>query len=167
MGLRNGKLLAMAACVLALASVSGCKRQGAAQASLPATGDVAGWTRSSEVRTFTAEDLYKYVDGDVERYLRAGVRSAETADYKYQGRLEATADVYTMTNADGAAKIFDSEPAGSAKTADVGDGARLDAQSLVFRKGRHFVRIVAFQTLPETQAALLQLGREIARRLTD
>lgn len=161
------KRLAIAACVLALFCGVACKHQSKAQEVLPASGDVVGWARSSAIRTFTADDLYKYIDGDAERYLKAGVKSVETADYKYQGRLEATADVYTMTGADGAAKIFDSEPAGRAKAADVGEAARLDSQSLVFRKGRHFVRIVAFQDSPEAQTALLQLGREIARRMTD
>ncbi len=161
------KWLMIVTCMAALAITGACKRQSATQEALPATGDVGGWTRTSEVRSFTADNLYKYVDGDVERYLKAGVKSAETADYKYQGRLEATADVYTMAGSDGAAKIFTSEPAGSAKTADVGEAARLDSQSLIFRKGRHFVRIVAFQESAEGQSALLALGREIARRLAD
>ena len=73
---------------------------------------------------------------------------------------------YDLVNPEGAAKILDSEPAGDAKTVQLGDAARLYGQSLIFRKGPVLVRIVAYEGSAETPQAIFDLGRTIAGRLT-
>jgi hypothetical protein len=88
-----------------------------------------------------------------------------TADYKFENKVDAVVDIYTMGNAPGAEKIFKSEPAVDVKPIQVGDEARLSSQSLVFRKGTFLVRIVAFEESTETQQALLQLGHGVELRL--
>src|ERR1035438_339803 len=59
--------------------------------------------------TSEAVDLWKYVDGDAERYLRAGVRRTLTANYRYADTVEAVADIHLMETPQGAASIFESE----------------------------------------------------------
>jgi uncharacterized protein DUF6599 len=142
-----------------------CNGQPSATAAFPASNDVAGWVKTSDVRTFEAADLWRYIDGEAEKYLKAGVQRASTADYKFQDKLEAVADIYTMSAADGAAQIFNSEPAGDAKFVELGDGARLFSQSLIFRKRCYLVRIVTYRESEDAQQALLALGRRIAQRL--
>ena len=145
---------------------SSCKRQPATERSFfPASNQVEGWARTGDIRTFEASDLWKYIDGDAERYLKAGVKRVFTADYKFQNKVDAVVDVYIMGNAEGAEKIFNSEPAVDGKPIQLGDGARLHGQSLVFRKGAYLVRIVAYEESAETQQALLQLGQGIDLRL--
>jgi len=157
---------AIALC-LAVMAVAGCNRKPAASSSpFPASNQVAGWTKSGEIRTFEAADLWKYIDGEAERYLKAGVQRVATADYKFQNKVDAVVDIYTIGTADGAAKILDSEPAGDAKSVPLGDAARLYGQSLVFRKGPALVRIVAYQESAETPQAMLDLGQNIADRLS-
>lgn len=160
----RGVLLVMVG-VAVLLNVS-CKRQPRTEPSFfPASNEVAGWATTGDTRTFEAADLWKYIDGDAERYLKAGVQRVSTADYIFQNKANATVDIYTMGNADGAAKIFNSEPSVNVKPIQLGDDARLSSQSLVFRKGAYLVRIVAFEESAETQQALLQLGRGIESRL--
>jgi uncharacterized protein DUF6599 len=145
---------------------AGCKRQpGSERSFFPASNQVAGWVRSGETRTFEAADLWKYIDGEAERYLKAGVQKVSATDYKFQNKVDAVVDIYTMGNAEGARKVFESEPAGDAKPVQLGDDARLYGQSLVFRKGAFLVRIVAYEESAETQQALLQLGQGIELRL--
>ena len=159
-----GVLLVMLGVALLLDA--GCKRQPAVEPSFfPASNQVAGWAKTGDTRTFEAADLWKYIDGDAERYLKAGVQRVSTADYKFQNKVDATVDIYTMGNTEGAEKGFESEAAVDVKPIQLGDGARLSSQSLVFRKGTFLVRIVAFEELAETQQALLQLGRGIELRL--
>jgi hypothetical protein len=151
---------------LALLANAGCTRKPSANGTpFPASNEVAGWTRAGDIRTFEAADLWKYIDGEAERYLRAGVQRVATADYKFQNRADAVVDIYTMENPAGATKIFESEPAGDAKPVQLGDSARLYGQSLVFRKGPELVRIVAYEGSVETPQAILQLGQSIERRL--
>ena len=91
--------------MLVAAAGTGCKKKAADP--FPASGAVAGWEKTSETRIFAAKDLYQYIDGDAEQYISAGVVSTSTSDYKYQGQLEATVDVYTMKDAAGAQKILE------------------------------------------------------------
>jgi len=160
----RGELLVMLGVALLL--YAGCKRQPGTEPSFfPATNQVAGWVKTRDVRIFEAADLWKYIDGEAERYSKAGVQRVSTTDYKFQNRVDATVDIYTMGNAQGAEKVFKSEAAIDVKPIQLGDDARVSSQSLVFRKGAYLVRIVAFEESAETQQALLQLGHGIELRL--
>jgi hypothetical protein len=161
---RRAVLLVMLS--IALFSDAGCKRQPRPESSFfPPSHEVAGWVRTGEIRTFVAADLWKYIDGEAERYLKAGVQRVSTVDYKFQNKIDAVVDVYTMENAEGAEKIFSSEPAGDGKPIQLGNAACLHSQSLVFRKGAFLVRVVAYQESADTPPALVQLGRGIEVRL--
>jgi uncharacterized protein DUF6599 len=152
---------------LALLAIASCSRKPSANAtSFPASNEVAGWTRASDIRTFEAADLWKYIDGEAERYLKARVQRVSTADYKFRNKVDAAVDIYTMQSPDGAAKIMDAEPVADAKSVPLGDAARLYGQSLVFRKGPELVRIVAYEGSAEVPQAMLDLGRNIAERIT-
>lgn len=153
-------------CCLALLANASCHREADASALFPSSNEAAGWVKSSDIRTFEAADLWKYIDGEAERYLKAGVQRAFTSDYKYQNKIEAVVDIYKMTSAEGSKRIFESEPAGDAKSVQLGDGARLSSQSLIFRGGPYLVRIVAYQESAETTQALFQLGQVIEGRVT-
>lgn len=166
----NGKPLhgaAMVALCLALFSDASCKRQSTSLNELfPASNEVAGWTKTNGIRTFEAADLWRYIDGDADRYLQAGVQRVSTTDYKFHNQVDAVVDIYRMGDSKGLARILQAEPAGDAKPVQVGDDARLYSQSLVFRKGAYLVRIVACEESAETPQGIVLLGRSIERRLT-
>jgi hypothetical protein len=157
-------MLAVAAIVLVvLSATTGCKKKAAD--AFPKSGAIAGWEKSGETRVFAAKDLWQYIDGDAEQYLSAGVVSTSTSDYKYQGQLEATVDVYTMGNADGARKILERGQAKDAKSVQLGDAGVAYAQSVIFRKGPALVRIVAYELTPDTPQALLALAHGVEAKL--
>jgi hypothetical protein len=157
---------AFLAVAVAMLIAGGCKKQASASQALPASNEVAGWEKTGETRTFTSATLSDYIDGGAEQYLKAGFKGVSTSDYKFQGKIEATADVYTMSDTNAAQTIFDSDPAGNAKTVALGDAARAFSQSVVFRRGPYLVRIVAFQDSPDTQQALTQLAQAIEKKLS-
>ena len=159
---RSGLLVA--GC-LALFGAPGCHREPNANVLLPSSNEAAGWVKSSATRTYEATNLWQYIDGEAERYLRAGVQSVSTADYKFENKLDAVVDIYTMKKAASAKKIFESEPTGDGRSVQLGDDARWYSQSLIFRKDSYLVRIVAYQDSAETAEALLELGRGVERRM--
>jgi len=155
---------AMAVILVAAAILpAGCKK-GKVDA-FPALGAVAGWQKTSDTRTFAAKDLWQYIDGDAEQYVKAGVVSAATSDYKYQDKLEAVVDVYTMGDSAGAQKVFDASKSASAQSVAVGDAGVAYEQSVSFRKGPYYVRIVAYESAPDEQQALLALARGVEVKL--
>ena len=150
----------------ALCLTSGCQKHTAPAANLfPASSEVAGWSRGPEIRTFTPDRLSDYIDGDAEKYLKAGVKSTSTADYKYKDQIQVVVDVYTMNTPEGAKAIFESEPAMDAQMPTLGDSARLYSQSLMFRKGPYLVRMVAYQESPQLPPALLDLGHAMEAKV--
>jgi hypothetical protein len=126
---------------------------------------VQGWSKSGKTRAFPAARLWEYIDGDAERYVQAGVDQTLTTDYRYGKNIEAVADIFIMSAAAGAARVFESQPATGNQPIQLGDAARLYKGSLTLRKGRYFVRLVAYQDAPEVSEALLALGRAIAGKL--
>jgi hypothetical protein len=120
-------ILTPAALTIALFISLGCNKKPVAATAnpFPESNQAQGWTRTDEIRTFPAAELWKYIDGDAEKYLKAGVESTSTCDYKFQEKFEAAVDIYTMSSPTGAKTIFDSEPSLGASTPPVGDAARL------------------------------------------
>ena len=154
------------AAVLALVGVvcvAGCKKSKVDP--FPASGTVSGWEKTGDTRTFAAKDLWQYIDGDAEQYISAGVVSASTSDYKYQGKLEAVVDVFTMGDQAGAKTILDKAQSSEAKPVQLGDAALAYGQSVNFRKGPYLVRIVAYESTPDGAAALLALAHGVEAKL--
>ena len=157
--------LALAVSVLLLAA--GCQHKAAVPTNLFVdSAAVSGWTRSPEIRTFAPDQLSDYIDGDAEKYLKAGVKSTSTADYKYKDQIQVVVDVYTMSSPAAAKSIFDSEPAMDAQKPTLGDAARLYSQSLIFLKGPYLVRMVAYQESAQLPPALLDLGHAFESKLS-
>jgi hypothetical protein len=156
-------MLAVAAIVFVAAAATGCKKHNADL--FPASNAVAGWQKTSDTRTFAAKDLWQYIDGDAEQYVQAGVVSASTSDYKYRGQLEAVVDVYTMGGEAGARKILENGKTSEAKPLQLGDAGIQYAQSVTFRKGHSLVRIVAYESTPDTPQALQALAHAVEARL--
>lgn len=163
--MNRSKFLLSAAVVILIGVValSGCKKKIANP--FPASGAVAGWEKSSETRTFEPKNLWQYIDGDSEQYIQAGVVSTSTTDYKYKGQLEASVDVYTMGGPDGAQTILERGQTKDAQAVQVGDEGLQYAQSVNFRKGRYLVRIVAYESTPETTQALVALAHGVEANL--
>ena len=157
-------VLVTAAIAIAIAGAgTGCKKTKVDP--FPASGAVAGWDKTSDTRDFAAKDLWQYIDGDADQYIAAGVVSTSTSDYKYQGQLEATVDVHTMNDASGARKILEAGQTKDAKTAQLGDAGVAYAQSTIFRKGPYLVRIVAYESTPDTPQALAALAHGVEAKL--
>ena len=165
------RLTTMIQAVLVIALVSltlGCRvKSRASPASLfPESSEVAGWARSGVVRTFEAKSLWQYIDGDAERYIQAGVSQILTADYRYQDKVDAVADIYQMSAPAGAQKIFSSESATGSQPIQLGDEGRVFQSSLVFRKGSCLVRLTAYEEQPDVSKGLIDLARGIEIRLS-
>ena len=163
--LQRAALAGLLAGVLAFGA--GCRHRAASPAVLfPDSSEAPGWTRASQIRTFSPDHLFDYIDGEAEKYLKAAEKSTSTADYKFRDQIQAVVDIYTMSTADGAKAIFDSEPAMDSQNPTLGDAARQFSQSLIFRKGPYLVRMVAYQDSPQLPQAMFDLGRALEKKLS-
>jgi hypothetical protein len=132
----------------------------------PPSHSVPGWVKSSETRTFEPSHLWEYIDGDADKYVQVGVVKTLTSDYRFNGKTDATVDVYVMGSAAGAQKIYDSESAQGSQPLTVGDAGRYAKGSLTFRQERYFVRLVAYEDTPEIAKGLTDLAHAVSSRLS-
>jgi hypothetical protein len=70
-----------------------------------------------------------------------------------------------MGDAAGAGKILEKGQTSDAKNVQVGDAGIAYAQSVIFRKGPYLVRIVAYESTPDTPQALLALAHGIEAKI--
>ena len=161
--LNRWKLVIVAIALVTPLVFSGCKK--GKQDPFPASGAIAGWQKADDTRVFEAKNLWQYIDGDSEQYIQAGVVSTSTSDYKYQGQLEAVIDVHTMRDAEGARMILETGQTREAKAIQVGDAGVQYSQSVIFRKGPYLVRIVAYESNPNGEQALLALAHGVETKL--
>jgi hypothetical protein len=161
----NGWVVAglLVVCALVILPGTGCKK--AANDPFPATGSVAGWAKSGETRNFAAADLWQYIDGGAEQYVKAGVVTTATSDYKYRDHLEAVVDIYTFNDGAGAKTIFESSPVGTGKFVAIGEAGLSYAQSVIFRKGKFLVKIVSYEATPGSQEAMTALAHALEQKL--
>jgi hypothetical protein len=157
----------MRAAVLIAVLAVGCGPRPAPKptALFPKTGEVPGWSRRGDTRTFEAGNLWQYNDGDADRYVQAGVEKLLTTDYRYQDKTDVVADIYIMKTAAGAKTILESESELGSQAVQVGMAGRLYGTSVTFRQDRYFVRLVAYEEAPQLPPALVDLGRAIEARL--
>ena len=70
-----------------------------------------------------------------------------------------------MGDAAGARKILETGQTKDAKTVHLGDAALPMRRASIFRKGPYLVRIVAYESTPETPQALLALAHGVEAKL--
>ncbi len=167
--IRNSGIARIILVLLASSVLLACnpKVQRSSDTIFPESHEAFGWMKTSETRTFAADELWKYLDGDAERFVRAGVQKTLTTDYRYKEKIEATADLHVMATAAGARQVFESESSQGSQALALGDAGRISKGALAFRKGPYFIRLVAYQDAPEVSEALTVLARAIEKRLDE
>jgi hypothetical protein len=72
---------------------------------------VGGWTQAGEVRIYTADTLWEYINGAAMLFVEYGVRTCTTADMSAAG-VSVTVDLYEMATPLGAVGVFRRESSG-------------------------------------------------------
>ncbi len=106
---------------------------------------VEGWTQSSEVRIYNADNLWEYINGAAVLFEEYGIRTCTTADLS-SAETSVTVDLYEMGSPLGAVGVFRREsPAGEANL----PGATLAAISPPYQalmvKGRTYAKVNVYE----------------------
>src|ERR1039457_1986031 len=92
---------------------------------------------------FYSSDLYRYMDGGADIYLKYGLVAMAHRDYKRAG-VEATADVFDMGGPLQAFGINSAERSPEYHFVDIGAEGYSSESTLNFLQGRYYVRLSAF-----------------------
>lgn len=115
-----------------------------------------------KVALYDEKTLFDYVDGAAPLFLQRHFRRLGAAEMTAAG-ADLTCDVYDMAGAENAQSIFDAERSPAAKPVEGLPGAVSGPMSFVFRAGRYYVKLTAFD--PKGEASLPALARALIGRI--
>ncbi len=134
---------------------------------LPAENDVPGWALSESPRSFTADNLWEFINGAAEGYLAYSFKQVVSADYAQEGTgYQAVVDIYEMKDPLNAFGIYAQERNPDYSFLQVGNEGYSGGTSLNFWTGPYYVKITSFEEKEAVTAELSKLANRIADRVT-
>ena len=118
--------------------------------------------RGKKSARFYSSDLYRYMDGGADIYLKYGLVAMAHGEYKIAG-VDMTVDVFDMGSPLQAFGIYSSERSPEYHFIDIGAEGYSSETTLNFLQGRYYVRLAAFGE--GAAAALDKVAREISRKI--
>ena len=103
---------------------------------------VAGWEQNGASRTFQADNLFEYVDGDAEGYLIYDFLQMQDLTCK-SGDDTLVVDVSQMSDSEGAYGLFLARLDPHQPVAPIGMGGQIQSQHAAFCKGMYYVELSA------------------------
>jgi len=103
---------------------------------------VPGWSQQGASRTYTAENLFEYMDGNAEGYLIYGFTRMDGVTCTSGGDT-ILIDISEMTDADSAYGIFAANRHPGFPVAPIGMAGQIQPRKAVFAKGRYYVELSA------------------------
>jgi hypothetical protein len=122
-------------------------------ASLPRCDVVPGWSQAGAARTYAADTLYDYMDGNSEGYLIYGFKQMRGVTCK-SGEVQLVIDLSEMNDAEAAYGLYASNRDPRVSTEMIGISGQIVPQRGIFVKGASFVEISASPATADHSAAL-------------
>jgi hypothetical protein len=114
----------------------------AVAAATPTCGIVPGWTQAGAPRSYTADNLFEYMDSNAEGYILYGFQEMHGVTCK-KGEVTFVLDISDMGDADFAYGMFSANRDLRQPEYRVGMGGQIVPRRLIFAKGQYYVEIAA------------------------
>lgn len=108
----------------------------------PACNLVPGWTQKGPARTYTADNLFEYMDGNSEGYFLYHFQEMRGVTCRH-GETSFAIDVSSMEDGEFAYGLFTSTRDPREPEYPVGTGGQILPRRLIFAKGKYYVEIAA------------------------
>jgi hypothetical protein len=128
--------------------------------------DVRGYVPQGQDGLYTPENLFDLLNGGAEVYRSFNVRLVVNRRYGKPDSPDIMVDLFDMASSADAFGAYHHDMR-EGETADVGHESERMGSALFFWKDRFYVSILAMRETPETERAVLALGRAIAASIPD
>ena len=123
----------------------------------------AGLKVKDAVTLYDQKGLFDYIDGAAPIFIERKFRRLAAAEMATPDGGELTCDVYDMAAPENAQSIFDKERSPTAKAVDGWPEAIAGPKSFVFRHGRYYAKLTAFDA--KAEALLLEVAKGLRARM--
>jgi hypothetical protein len=113
-----------------------------AAAAAPSCGSVPGWNQQGEARTYAADNLFEYMDGNAEGYLIYGFVKMQGVTCE-KGGATFVIDLSEFTDNDSAYGMFSANRDPAQPVVRIGAGGQIVPRRGLFVKGKYYLEIAA------------------------
>jgi hypothetical protein len=126
---------------------------------------MAGWKQSGDIQIYSRANLYDYIDGAADLYLKYDFQELKVADYQNDQKASVTIEVYRHKTPVQAFGIYSQERLGNANYLEVGAQGYSEKGVLNFLAGDHYVKMNSVDAGPDDQAVLLAFAKKLVENL--
>lgn len=127
--------------------------------------EVHGWRIGEEVRTYTRETIFDYIDGAGEVYRQYDFQELTVYRFNKADEPEIVLELFDMGSSGDAFGVFTHGREGD--EVGIGQGSEQKGSFLCFWKGQYFVCVYAEGESQSTQEAVTTLGTSVAEAMDD
>jgi hypothetical protein len=157
-------ILVLVACQLAAAAPRQAARPAGDAALTPSESVVPGWKKVENLRVFSREDLYGYIDGGAELFLELGFDQLTLQKYR-NGANEFAVEIYRMTDPAAATGIYLMKCGKETRDPAFKERHTLNRHQLMFVRERYYVTINNLSGADRMASGLLTFGGMVAAKL--
>jgi len=132
---------------------------------LPAELAETGFIRTAEVRTFSGNALWEYINGQAELYHQYNFVDVVTANYK-KGEIEFEVDIYRFETPDDSYGLYSMFRNPQDDVLDLGVEAFVSPGRLILTKGAYLLKLTGFDESIESNIAMVELAETFEKMLT-
>jgi len=125
---------------------------------------VDAFSLSGQVRSYTKENLYEYVDGHAEYFISAGFVKLAVGEYSLTSKddPDVVIDIYDMGKSIHAFGILSDEAGGNITDIHSGLTGFITPRGLGFIKGQYYIKISSFSTSASPESFIESLNTRIS-----
>lgn len=123
--------------------------------------EMAGWKQSGEIQIFSPANLYYYIDGGADLYLKYDFQELKVADYVNDRKASVTIEVYRHKSPVHAFGIYSQERLGNANYLEIGAQGYGEKGVLNFLIADCYVKMSGVDIGAEESAVLLGFAKKI------
>ena len=121
--------------------------------------------RITQVRSYTPDNLYEYIDGAADNYLSYEFRQVVTTDYGKGDKSQVVTDIYRMESPEYAFGIYSSERPPKPDKINIGVEGYQGQGVLNFCKGEYYVKIMGFELGEVPDVKMRKIADVIAEKI--
>ena len=133
---------------------------------IPSAQELTGFVITEQPAFYDINNLWNYINGAAPGYVSYGFQELVTFIVeKSQDSLEVVIDIYDMGDTLTAFGIFSSEKSSGDFQIEFGSGSFRSDMTLYFWQNRYYIKMMAYDIIPETRNTLSHLSKMISKKI--
>jgi hypothetical protein len=127
--------------------------------------EMAGWKQSGEIQIYSQANLYDYINGGADLYLKYDFQELQVAEYRNDQKASVTIEVYRHISPVHAFGIYSQERLSNTNYLEIGAQGYSEKGVLNFFTSNYYVKMSSADVGPKDQVELLAFAQKVVEKL--